>query len=55
MPPITRTQLVNQKDLTVDELATLADMIMLSQVNLHNLMAEEVNANRHNSEVLAVR
>ena len=31
MPPITRAQLVNQKDLTVDELAALADTIMLSQ------------------------
>ena len=38
MPPITRAQLVNQKDLSVDELATLADTIMLSQASLHNLI-----------------
>ena len=31
MPPITRAQLVNQKDLTVDELAPLADTILLSR------------------------
>ena len=30
IPPITRAQLVNQKDLTVDKLAALADTIMLS-------------------------
>ena len=36
MPPITRPQLVNQKDLTVDELAALADTIMLSQASLHS-------------------
>ena len=54
MPPITRAQLVNQKNLTVDKLAALVDMIMLSQANLHNLMAE-VDADRHNSEVLTVR
>ena len=54
MPPITRAQLVNQKHLSVDELAALADTIMLSQANLHNLMAE-VEADRHNSDVLTVR
>ena len=34
MPPITRAQLVNQKDLSVDELAALADTIMLSQASV---------------------
>ena len=53
MPPITRAQLVNQKDLTMDKLATLADTIMLSQASLYNLMAE-VDANRHNGEILTV-
>ena len=54
MPPITRAQLVKQKDLTVDELATLADTIMLSQANVQSLMAE-VTADQHNAEVLAIR
>ena len=54
MPPITRAQLVNQKDLSVDELFALADTIMLSQPYLHNLMAE-VEADRHNTDVLTVR
>ena len=40
MPPITRAQLVNQMDLTVDELAALADRIMLSQASVQSLMAE---------------
>ena len=53
MPPITRAQLINQKDLMVDELAALVDTIMLFQVNLHNLMAE-VEADRHNSNVLTI-
>ena len=53
MPPITRAQLVNQKDLTVDELAALADMIMLSQASLHNLMAE-VAADQHNEQIFKV-
>ena len=48
-----RAQLVNQRDLTVDELATLMDTIMLSQVSLHNLMAE-VDSDRHNNEVFTV-
>ena len=54
MPPITRAQLVNQKDLTVDELAALADTIMLSQASFQTLMAE-VDNDRLNSEVLALR
>ena len=54
MPPLTRAQLVNQKDLTVDELAALTNTIMLFQANLHNLMGE-VEADCHNSEVLTVR
>ena len=45
---------MNQKDLTVDELAALADTIMLSQANAQSLMAE-VTADQHNAEVLAVR
>ena len=53
MPPIRRAQLVNQKDLSVNKLAALADMIKLSQASLHNLMAE-VDANSHNDEVFAV-
>ena len=40
MPPITGAQLVNQKDLTVNELAALADMITLSQAKVQSLMAE---------------
>ena len=52
MPPITRAQLVNQKDLSVDKLAALADT-MLSQANLHNLMAE-VEADHHNTNVLTI-
>ena len=40
MPPITRAQLVNQKDLTVDELSALADTIMLSQASLHNILTQ---------------
>ena len=54
MSPITRAQLVNQKDLTVDELAALADMIMLSQASVQSVPAE-VNADRHNAEVLTLR
>ena len=54
MPSISRAQLVNQKDLLVDELAAFADTIMLSQANLHNLMAE-VKAHHHNSDILTVR
>ena len=54
VPPITRAQLANQKDLTVDEPAALADTIMLSQASVQSLMAE-LDADRHNSEVLAVR
>ena len=53
MSPITRAQLVNQKDLTVDELAALADTIMLSQASVQSLMAE-VDAEHHNAEVLTV-
>ena len=53
MLPIIRAQLVNQKDLSVDELAALADTISLSQASVQSLLAE-VNANRHNAEVLAV-
>ena len=34
MPPITRAQLVNQKDLSVDKLAALADTFMVSQLRL---------------------
>ena len=64
MPPITRAQLVNQKDLTMDELAKLADTIMLSQANVQSVLAEvdadrhnadRHNADRHNADVLAVR
>ena len=50
MPPITRAQLVNQKDLTVDELAALADTIMLSQASLHNVLTE-IQADQHNEQV----
>ena len=53
MPPITRAQLVNQKDLTMDELAAFLDTIMLSQANVQALMPE-VTADQHNAEVLAV-
>ena len=54
MSPITRAQLVNQKDLTVDKLAALADTIMLSQASVQSVPAE-VNADRHNAEVLTLR
>ena len=54
MPPITRAQLVNQKDLTVDELAALADTIMLSQASIQSVKAK-VDADPHNSDILAVR
>ena len=54
MPPITRAQLVNRKELTVDELAELADTIMLSQASVQSVLAE-VDADRHNAEVLALR
>ena len=54
MPPITRAQLVNQKDLSVNELAALAGTIILSQASVQSLMAE-VDVDRHNAEVLAVR
>ena len=54
MPPITRAQLVNQKDLTVDKLAVFADTIMLSQASVQSILAE-VDADRHNSDVLAIR
>ena len=54
MPLITRAQLVNQKDLSVDELAPLADTISLSQVSVQSLIAE-VDTDRHNTEVLTVR
>ena len=54
MPLITRAQLVNQKDLTVDELAALADTIMLSQASIQSVLAK-VDADRHNAVVLAVR
>ena len=40
MLPIMRAQLVNQKDLTVDKLAALADTIMLSQASLHKVHTE---------------
>ena len=53
MPPITRAQLVNQKNLTVDELAALADTIMLSQASVQSVLAK-VDADPHNTEVLAV-
>ena len=39
MPPITRAQLVSKKDLSLDELAALANDIMLSQTAINNLMA----------------
>ena len=45
---------MNQKDLSVDELAALADTIMLSQASVQSLMAK-VDADRNNAEVLAVR
>ena len=54
MLPITRAQLVNQKDLTVDELAALADTILLSQASIQSLLAE-VTTDQHNAEILAVR
>ena len=54
MPPITRAQLVNQKDLTVDELAALTATIMLSQASVQSVLAE-VDAGRYNSDVLAIR
>ena len=54
MPPITRAQLVNRKELSVDELAELADTIMLSQASVQSVLAE-VDANQHNAEVLALR
>ena len=54
MPPITRAQLVNRKDLTVDELAELADAIMLSQASVQSVLAE-VDTDQHNAEVLALR
>ena len=44
---------MNQKDLTVDELATLADTISLLQASVQSLLAK-VGADRHNVEVLAV-
>ena len=50
MPPIMRAQLVNQKDLTVDELAALVDTIMLSQASLHNVLTE-IQADQHNEQV----
>ena len=49
-PLITRAQFVNQKDLMVDELANLADRVMLSQASLHNQMAQ-AGADHHNDEV----
>ena len=54
MPPIIRAQLMNQKDLSVDELAALAETISLSQASVQSLLAE-VDADRHNAKVLAVR
>ena len=54
MPPITRAQLGNQKDLSVDELAALADTIMLSQASVQSVLAK-VDANRHNADVRAIR
>ena len=54
MSPITRAQLVNQKDLLVDELAALADTIMLTQASVQSLLAEK-DADRHNADVLTVR
>ena len=53
MPPITRAQLVNLKDLTGDELAALVDAIMLSQASLHNIMAE-VAADQQNKQLFNV-
>ena len=44
--------LVNQNDLSVDELATLAGTIMLSQASLHNLMVEG-DADCHKDKVFA--
>ena len=43
MPGITRAQLVSKKDLSLDQLAELADDICLSQATLNNLVAEAVN------------
>ena len=54
MLPITRTQLVNQKDLTVNELAALADTIMLSQASLPNVLTE-IQADQHNEQVFNLR
>ena len=54
MPPITRAQLVNQKDLTMDKLAALVDMIMLSQASVQSVLAK-VDADRHNADVLVIR
>ena len=48
MPPITRAQLVNQKDLSMVELTALADTIMLSQASIQSLMAE-VDRDHHNA------
>ena len=45
---------MNQKDLTVDELAVLADTIMLSQASVQSVLAE-VEADHHNANVLAIR
>ena len=42
---------MNQKDLTVDELAALADTIMLYQASVQSVQAK-VDADRHNAEVL---
>ena len=53
MAPITRAQLVNQKDLSVDELAALADTIMLSQASVQSVLAK-VDADRHNADVLTI-
>ena len=48
MPPITRSHLVNHEELTVDELAALADTIMLSQaalsVDIHHVKPEKPTA-----------
>ena len=44
----------NQKDLSIDQLAALAEAIMLSQANFHNLMAE-VDADYHNADVFTDR
>ena len=53
MPPTTWAQLVSKKDLTINQLAELADDITLSQTTVNNLVAEAIN--EHSEEVNKVQ